>query len=77
VAWFSTVFRCVVCVAWEVSFGHLLVNDLRLFLLPADFLDYVSFGCGLFPLRRPVDNYSFRYVVWLGLETDINEIQDR
>jgi hypothetical protein len=55
----------------------LLVNDSRLFLLPADFLDYVGFGCGLSPLRRPVDNYSFRYVVWLGLVTDINEIQDR
>jgi hypothetical protein len=48
VAKFSTVFRCVVWVAWEVSFGHLHVNDLHLFLLPADLLDYVGFGCGLF-----------------------------
>jgi hypothetical protein len=31
----------------------------------------------VFSLRRPVDNYSFRYVVWLRLVTDINEIKDR
>jgi hypothetical protein len=60
VEWFCTVFRCVVYVAWEVAFGHLLVKDLRLVLLPVDLLDYIGFGCGLSSLRRPVDNYSFR-----------------
>jgi hypothetical protein len=55
----------------------LLVNDLRLILLPADLLDYVGFGCGFSSLRRPVYNYSFRYVVWLRLVTYINEIKDR